>query len=73
MADKRKRTPLTSETIWEIRRRLARGVLFDPLLQVRYPDVNVQSKDQQAAGDHLQFVDQQLITVPVVDLLLGPF
>lgn len=25
MADKRKRTPLTSETIWEIRRRLARG------------------------------------------------
>ena len=41
-------------------------------VKVRYPDVNMNAKDEQAAGDHLQFVNKQLVTVAFVDLLFGP-
>ena len=46
---------------------------LDPLFDIGNSDMDMQSKDQQAAGDHLQFVNEQFITVAVVYLLLGPF
>ena len=36
-------------------------------------DMNVHAEYQQRARDHLEFVDEDLVAVAVIDLLLGPF
>ena len=46
---------------------------MDTAFKVRNADVHVHTEDQKASGDHLQLVDQELISVAVIDLLLAPF
>ena len=42
-------------------------------VEVATANMNMHAKDQQAASDHLQLIDEQLVAVAVVYLLLGPF
>jgi hypothetical protein len=42
----------------------------DPTIVIRHTDMDVDAKDQQRAGDHLQLIYEQLVSSSVIDLLL---
>src|SRR5690349_24560175 len=57
-----------------VREKIARRIHYvDASIEICYPNVDVQAEDQQTSRNHLQFIDQQLVSVAVVDLLFRPF